>query len=160
MRFANRSRQRRRDAVHPVGASGPWQALKLPGDGDVTKSHLAWSGSRKGHRDVASPIVWIIASTAPTTRDDKLLRSQDRQELFNERFGDGKGKALASPIAVRGKLLFLLDNGTTVLVEPETKLKEAGMNKLGDGNPLDFGASPAVADGKLFLRSPDGAVLH
>ena len=82
-----------------------------------------------------------------------MLRLKTGKELFNERIGDGKGKSLASPIAVRGKLLFLLDNGTTVILEPEAKLKEVGRNKLGDGNPLEFGASPAVADGKLFLRS-------
>jgi outer membrane protein assembly factor BamB len=136
------------------GRPGPWQALKLPGDGDVTKSHLVWSGSRKGHRDVASPIIW---DHRVYCADNKGLIScydlKTGKELFNERFGDGRGKALASPIAVRGKLLFLLDNGTTVVVDPETKLKVAGMNKLGDGNPLDFGASPAVADGRLFLRS-------
>jgi hypothetical protein len=54
---------------------------------------------------------------------------------------------------VRGKLLFLLDNGTTIILDPEAKLKEVSRNKLGDGNELEFGASPAVADGKLFLRS-------
>jgi outer membrane protein assembly factor BamB len=136
------------------GRPGPWQALKLPGSGDVTKSHLAWSGSRKGHRDVASPILW---DHRVYCADNKGFIScydlKTGKELFNERFGDSKGKALASPIAVAGKLLFLLDDGTTVILEPGEKLKEVGRNRLGDGNPLEFGASPAVADGKLFLRS-------
>ena len=40
------------------GRPGPCQAIRLPGDGDVTRSHVAWQGSRKGHRDVSSPILW------------------------------------------------------------------------------------------------------
>jgi outer membrane protein assembly factor BamB len=136
------------------GRPGPCQAVKMPNEGDVTKSHLVWGGSRKGHRDVASAIVW---DGRVYCADNKGMLScydlKTGKELFNERFGDGKGKALASPVAVRGKLLFLLDNGTTVVVEPEKILKEVSLNKLGDGNALDFGASPAVANGKLYLRS-------
>ena len=135
------------------GRPGPWQALKLPGDGDVTKSNLVWGGKRSGHRDVASPMLW---DHRVYVADNKGMIScydlKTGKELFNERFGGGRGKALASPIAVRGKLLFLLDDGTTVVIEPDTKLKEVGTNKL-DGASLDYGASPAVADGKLFLRS-------
>ena len=135
------------------GRPGPCQALKLPGDGDLTKANLVWGGSRKGHRDVASPILWDHRVYCADDKDKlSCYDLKTGKELFNERFGDGHGKSLASPIAVRGKLLFLLDNGTTVVVEPGTKLKEVGMNKL-DGGSLDFGASPAVADGKLFLRS-------
>jgi outer membrane protein assembly factor BamB len=136
------------------GRPGPCQAFRLPGDGDITKSQLVWNGSRKGHRDVASPILWDHRVYCADNKG--LLSCYDLKigkELFNERFGGGKAKALASPIAVRGKLLFLLDDGATVVVEPEAKLKEVRTNKLGDGIPLDFGASPAVADGRLFLRS-------
>ena len=61
-------------------------------------------------------------------------------------------KSLASPIAARGKLLWLLDDGTTVVLEPGDELKEVRRNKL-QGATLDYGASPAVADGKLYIRS-------
>jgi hypothetical protein len=49
-------------------------------------------------------------------------------------------------------LLWLLDDGTTVVVEPGETPKVVARNKL-DGGKLDYGASPAVADGKLFIRS-------
>src|SRR4029077_17141621 len=39
------------------GRPGPNQGLVLPGNGGVTKTHVVWQGIRKGHRDVASPIV-------------------------------------------------------------------------------------------------------
>ncbi len=72
------------------------------------------------------------------------------KELFDERSG---GKSLSSPIAVRGKLLFVLDTGVTLVVEPGATFQVVRRNVLGEGKAIDFGASPAVADGRLFLRS-------
>jgi outer membrane protein assembly factor BamB len=134
------------------GRPGPCQALRLPGDGDVTRSHLAWQGSRKGHRDVSSPILW----------DGRLYAadSQGRLSCYDWKTGAevyttrlGPNKSLASPIAVRGKLLYVMDDGVTVVLEPGPEFKVLRRNRLGDGQALDFGASPAVADGRLFLRS-------
>jgi outer membrane protein assembly factor BamB len=72
--------------------------------------------------------------------------------LFTERLAP-EAKSLASPIAVRGKLLFLLDTGETVVVDPGAKLQVVARNVLGDNQPLDFAASPAVVNGKLYIRS-------
>ena len=57
----------------------------------------------------------------------------------------------ASPVAVRGKLLFVLESGVTVVLDPGHEFKVAGRNTLTDGT--QFRASPAIADGKLYLRS-------
>jgi outer membrane protein assembly factor BamB len=134
------------------GRPGPAQCLRLPGDGDVTKSNVLWQLERRGHRDVASPILWQGRVYAADNKGFlTCYELATGQELYNVRLG--AGQALASPVAVRGKLLFLLDGGTTVVVEPGPTFKVAGRNRLGEGRPLDFGASPAVADGRLFLRS-------
>jgi outer membrane protein assembly factor BamB len=74
------------------------------------------------------------------------------KELYAGLIGTRSNLSLASPIAVLGMLLWLLDDGTTVVVEPGPKLNVVRRNKL-DGDKLDYGASPAVADGRLFLRS-------
>ncbi len=135
------------------GRPGPCQALRLPGAGDVTASHVLWQQPRKGHRDVASPIAWegrVYAADNKGTLTCYDLR--DGKELYNERLA-GDRKAVASPVIVRRKLLFLLDDGLTVVVEPGPEFKVAGRNRLGDGKPLDFNASPAIAAGRLFLRS-------
>jgi outer membrane protein assembly factor BamB len=127
--------------------------VRLPGAGDVTRSHVRWEVERKGHRDVASPILWQGRVYAA---DNKGLLTcydlRDGKELFTERLS-ANAKAVASPIAVRGKLLFLLDDGVTVVVDPGPTLRVVGRNRLGDGRPLEFNASPAVANGRLFLRS-------
>jgi outer membrane protein assembly factor BamB len=135
------------------GRPGPCQGIKLPGSGDVTKTHVVWTGQRRGHRDVSSPILWEGRVYA-ADKDGRLscIDLKTGKELYSERLST-KAKSLASPIAVRGKLLFLLDNGETVVVEPGDTFKVAGRNRLGSGELLEFGASPAVADGRLFLRS-------
>jgi outer membrane protein assembly factor BamB len=134
------------------GRPGPCQALRLPGGGDVTATHLLWQKERRGHRDVSSPILWQGRVYAADNRGQLTCYDlQTGKELFSGRLG--AGKSLASPVAVRGKLLFLLDDGVTAVVEPGPEFKVAARNRLGDGGPLDFGASPAVAGGRLFLRS-------
>lgn len=134
------------------GRPGPCQGIRLPGEGNISKSHVIWQGARKGHRDVASP---ILVDGLIYAADNKGLLScielKTGKELYNDRIGNGK--ALASPVLVRGKLLFVLDDGMTVVVELGPKLQIAGRNKLGDGTALDFGASPAIANGRLYLRS-------
>jgi hypothetical protein len=46
-----------------------------------------------------------------------------------------------------------MDDGETVVVDPGLDFKVLYRNVLGNGTGLDFGASPAVSDGKLFIRS-------
>jgi outer membrane protein assembly factor BamB len=136
------------------GRPGPCQALRLPGTGDVTKSHVVWQGVRKGHRDVASAVVWEgLLYAADNNGQLTCLDLKSGKEFYNQRIGNGRNKAVASPVVVRGKLLFPLDDGVTVVIEPGPALRVFGRNRLGEGEPLDFGASPAIADGKLFLRS-------
>jgi outer membrane protein assembly factor BamB len=135
------------------GRPGPYQILKLPGNGDVTGTHIVHSGVRRGHRDVSSPIVWQGKVYAVDSKG--VLSCYDLKtgsELYSGLIGNRKNRSLASPIALRGKLLWLLDDGMTVVLEPGDRLKLAGRNKL-DGRDLAFGASPAVAGGRLFLRS-------
>jgi outer membrane protein assembly factor BamB len=136
------------------GRGGPYQVLKLPGKGDVTSTNVIGSGERTGHRDVASPIAW---QGKVYTVDIKGVLScfdfKTGKQLYSGLVGNRKNRGLGSPLAIRGKLLWVLDDGITVVIEPGDKLKIVGRNKLGDGTGLNFGASPAVANGRLFLRS-------
>ncbi len=135
------------------GRTGPYQVLKMPGTGDVTTTHVVAAGVRKA-RDVASPILWQGRVYA-VDRGARLtcFDLQTGKVLYSGLLGRRGGvNSLASPVAVRGKLLWLLDDGTTVVVTPGASLSISHRNKL-PGGTLDFGASPAVAEGKLYLRS-------
>jgi hypothetical protein len=46
-----------------------------------------------------------------------------------------------------------MDDGETVVVDPGLDFKVLYRNILGNGTALDFGASPTVSDGKIFIRS-------
>jgi outer membrane protein assembly factor BamB len=137
----------------PSGRPGPFQAIRLGGTGDVSKTHLVWQVVRKKHRDVSSQVLWedlIFAADRNAVLSCHDIKTG--KMLFAQPLGTRK-KSLASPVAVGGKLLFVLDDGETVVIEPGRTLKVVGRNKLGEGNSLDFNASPAVAAGKLYLRS-------
>jgi outer membrane protein assembly factor BamB len=136
----------------PSGRPGPFQAIRLGGSGDVTKTHLVWQVERKRHRDVSSQILWDgLIYAADRSGVLSCHDSKTGRELFAQSLGTRK-KSLASPVAVAGKLLFVLDDGETVVIEPGRTLKIVGRNRLGGGQ-LDFNASPAVSAGKLYLRS-------
>jgi outer membrane protein assembly factor BamB len=132
------------------GRPGPMIAVRLGGTGDVTKTHIAWDVMRKTPRDVNSPILWKDLLYIGD-RDGNLTchDMKDGKVIFKERAG--KKCFSASPISVQGKLLFLTEDGLTVVVEPARELKVVGRNALKD--PTEFRASPVIADGRLYLRS-------
>jgi outer membrane protein assembly factor BamB len=143
----------------PAGReSGYLQAIKLDGSGDVTKSGIVWELPRKGIRDVGSGMlvgdyIYFADSRGATISAHDIKTGK---QLFSERSAGGKagkgGKGFyASPILLNGKVLCLRMDGVTFIVEPGPTLKIVGQNTLADGT--DFSASPAVADGRLFLRS-------
>ena len=137
----------------PSGRPGPFQAIRLGGTGDVSRTHLVWQVERKKHRDVSSQLLWGDLIYAADSKGVLTCHdSKTGKVLFTESLGTRK-KSLASPVAVSGKLLFVLDDGETVVIEPGRTLKIVGRNKLGAGHELDFNASPAIAGGKLYLRS-------
>jgi outer membrane protein assembly factor BamB len=133
------------------GRPGPLQAIRLGATGDITKSDILWDVRRPGgSRDVASPIVWgdylYIGDRQPQ------LSCYDRKTgklLYKERIGSRP--LCASPVAIQGKLLFLIEDGTMLVVEPGSQFKVTARNKLSDGT--EFRASPAIVDGRMFLRS-------
>src|SRR5262249_22069347 len=135
------------------GRPGPYQLIDMPDKGDVTKKNVVHSEERgKGRRDVASPIVhegrvYCVDSGARLTVYD--MKTGEELALMPLK---RDANAMASPIRVDGKLLWVLAEGTTVVVEPGEKPKVVAQNKL-DGGKLDYGASPAVVEGKLFIRS-------
>jgi outer membrane protein assembly factor BamB len=132
------------------GRPGPFQAIHMGGVGDVTASQVLWEGVRKGSRDVASPIIWedtlFIADRFGTISGYEIKTGK---LLFKERAGNKP--FVGSPVAVRGKILFLTEDGMTFVLEPGHALNIVARNSLRDGT--EFRASPAVANGRIYLRS-------
>lgn len=142
------------DGVAYVLAGGPGGASALAvrggGDDNVKESHLAWTKNVGSY--VPSPIVvkdklvWI---------DDRGsiqgVSIKDGETLFKERIS-GAGGVYASLVASRDHLYGVTRRNGTFVFELGDKPKQIAHNTL-DDDSTDFNASPAIQDGRLFLRS-------
>jgi outer membrane protein assembly factor BamB len=132
------------------GRPGPMLAVRLGGSGNVTKTNILWDVLRKTARDVGSPVLWkdlvyigdrqgyLSAHDAKT--GDMLFKERISSQCFS-----------ASPVAVQDKILFLAEDGLTLVLEPGREFKVVGKNQLTDGTA--FRASPAVVNGRMYIRS-------
>ncbi|HEV3144110.1 MAG TPA: PQQ-binding-like beta-propeller repeat protein [Gemmataceae bacterium] len=138
----------------PAGRErGFFQAIKLGGNGDGTKSDLLWEVRRNGTRDVGSGVLVGDLLMYGDGRNGFITchDAKTGKLYFQERSARKGEYYYASPILLQGKVLFLRNDGDTLVVEPDKTLKIVRENLLKDGTV--FCASPAVADGRLFLRS-------
>jgi outer membrane protein assembly factor BamB len=114
--------------------------------GDLTGTHIAWRHT-KGVPNTASPIVvgdelYFVSDAGVAS----CLDARTGKVHWSERLG---GAFSASPVAAEDRLYFLNEEGTCYVVAAENEFKLLATNELGERT---F-ASPAVADGALFLRS-------
>ncbi len=120
-------------------------AIRADGQGDVTKTHVAWS-MEEGGPDICSPVsngefVFLLATegllSCHKVSDGTKVWEHDFQEYFK-----------ASPSLVGNRLYLLSEKGQMFIVEAGAAYKELGMSALGE----DCNASPAFADGRIFTR--------
>jgi outer membrane protein assembly factor BamB len=121
-------------------------AIRPDGTGDVTKTHVVWTLSR-GAPFTPSPILagddlYVVSDLGILTRVDArtgVVRSTTRLG----------GNYSASPVLAGGRLYFASEEGVTTVMAPGDSPTPVAANTL-DGAIL---ASPAVADGSLFIRA-------
>lgn len=122
-------------AIDPRGARG-----------DVTATHVRWSHDR-GVSLTPSPLVagneiYFMADSGVAT----CLDARTGRPRWSERIG---GAFSASPVYADGRVYFLSEEGVTSVVKAGTNYELLATNDL-DERAL---ASPAVADGAIFLRT-------
>jgi len=124
-------------------------ALRAGGSGDVTGSkQLVWSYN-KGTAYVPSPILYgdylyLMAGNGSLT----CLDAKTGKVAYE---GARVPKAIpftASPVAYEDKVLITSDEGETFVVKAGPKHEIIGTNSVGEA----VFASPALADGKIFIR--------
>jgi outer membrane protein assembly factor BamB len=123
-------------------------AIRVDGQGDVTKSHVVWTVN-KGAPLTSSPVLvgeelYMISDIGIVT----CLDAQTGKEYWQGRVG---GKHWASPIFAGRRIYFLSEDGRSVVIEPGRKFKILATNQL-DGPTL---ASMAVSNGSIFIRSEE-----
>jgi outer membrane protein assembly factor BamB len=120
-------------------------AVKTNGSGDVTDTHVNWR-LKTGVPKSASPL--LIDGLIYMVSDDGIASCVDAagDVQWKKRIG---GRHWASPIYADGRIYFFDDVGKTAVLKPGREYELLATNELDDG----FMASPAVADGALFLRT-------
>jgi len=121
-------------------------AVKLGGQGDVTKTHLKWT-LNKGVPH--TPSMLLDGDELYMVSDGGIASCVDAKRgtvHWSERLG---GSYSASPILAGGKMYFLNEAGVISVLPVGKKFKPPVKNNLNEKSL----ASPAVADDALFIRT-------
>ena len=128
--------------------SSPFMAIKPGGKGDITNSHVIWRVPSGGPYISSlvhyEGLIYMMGDVGVLTVTD----AKTGQRVFQERIG---GIYSASPVAGDGKVYLLSEDGETIVVSAGRTPTVLSRNRL-DARQL---ASPAIAGGRLFIRSDD-----
>ncbi|MCY3019050.1 MAG: PQQ-binding-like beta-propeller repeat protein [Planctomycetota bacterium] len=121
-------------------------ALRVDGQGDVTKTNLAWKMDR-GAPKTSSPILvddllYMVADDVGVT----CLEAATGKQVWKERM---PGNFCASPLYADGRLYFSSVQGKTTVLKAGRAYEVLATNALEGG----FMASPAVSGKALILRT-------
>lgn len=131
------------------GRSGSAVAVKAGGRDDVSQSHVLWKKSLSSY--VPSPVLSGDRILSVSERGVVgCLSAKTGEQLFQARMANADG-IYASPVVIDGKAYVVTRRNGTFVVNLSGNGEVIAENKLDDDT--DFNASPAVADGKLLLRS-------
>jgi outer membrane protein assembly factor BamB len=133
------------------GRNGPTLGLRPGGTGDVTKTHLAWRAVRGGPHVPTPALVNGRLYTANDTGIISCLDAASGKLIYLERLDD---RFSASPVIAGNSLYFPAESGITYVVRAGDALEVVAQNDLG----APILASPAVVDGRLYLRTAEELV--
>jgi outer membrane protein assembly factor BamB len=128
--------------------NSPYLALRPGGRGDVTASHVVWRATGGG--SYAASLV-AYDGLLYFTNDVGVLTCADMktgERVWQTRLD---GVFFASPVAADGKIYFVSQTGETFVVKAGRTPEILARNDLGER----FVASPAISNGRIFLRSDD-----
>jgi len=123
-------------------------AIEPGGDGDITDTHIAWAYERSIPR-TPSPLVYrgrfyMIKDGGILTCLDAATGKPAKQGRLR-----GTGRYFSSPVASGGVIYFCDDRGNISIVADGDPWRQIGLAQL--ESPII--ASPAIADGRLYVRT-------
>jgi outer membrane protein assembly factor BamB len=124
-------------------------ALRAPGTGDVTGTHVVWKAKR-GAATVPSPLfyrgrLYLVQDGGRLT----CYRAKTGEAFYEQERLEAEGQYWASPIAANGKIYFASTRGNITVIEAADNLNVLARNKIGER----VTATPAIADDKLYVRA-------
>ncbi len=131
------------------GGGSPIYVIPTSASGTLELDQLAWSQERGGSY---MPTTVVYDGLHYVGRDNGVLSVFDArtgEKQYEHRLGEGRFSFVASPVAGDGKVYFNSEDGVTFVVAAGKELEVLARNDVG-GRVL---ASPAIADGKLYIRT-------
>jgi outer membrane protein assembly factor BamB len=128
--------------------SSPFMAIRPGGRGDIASSHVLWRVPSGGPY-ISSLVhyggfIYMMGDVGVLTVTD----AKTGERVYQERLG---GVYSASPVAADGKVYLLSEDGETIVIAAGRTPRVLARNRL----PARQLASPAIAGGRLFIRSDD-----
>ncbi len=128
-----------------IGMRGPVFAAKIGGSGALPAERIFWQYP-SNTPDSPSPVVCNgLLFIAADNGVAQCLDLANGEMCWRERMGR---EFKASPIAAEGRVYFLDTSGRCTVVEAAREYRPLAVNEI----PDRMLASPAVSDGKIFLR--------
>jgi outer membrane protein assembly factor BamB len=127
-------------------STGQLLAIRPDGRGDVTATHVVWRVTqgvpKKPSLVLSGDLLFMVNDVGLAT----CLEAKTGALVWKSRLA---GEYSASPLLVGDRVYFFNEEGKATVVEAGREFKVLGESVLDNG----FMASPAVADGALFLRT-------
>ncbi len=123
-------------------------AIKPGGQGDVTKTHVAWRDP-KGTPEVPSPLFYH--GRVYQVRDGGIISCLDAETgklIYRERLG-APGAYFSSPVAGDGKVYVASLRGVVTVIDGGDKFQVVEHNDLKE----PIAATPALVDGVIYVRT-------
>lgn len=135
--------------VAPSAKNGPVIALRPDGKGDITESTEFRIWTRKENTpDVPSPLVWD--GLVYMCRENGVLICVDAktgEEIYQK--STTRDRHRASPFYAAGNIYTTARDGTVTVTRAGRDFEIVAQNKINE----DTSASPAVANGRIYLRT-------
>ena len=138
-------------------------AVRAGGNGDVTESHVLWTGQDRNRIGTVvyhdGRLYWVssrIANCIDAKSGEEIYRSRlsgGAASASSQRGGRrGGGQDYSSAIVADGKLYYVRRNGDAYVLELGPEFNQLAVNRF-DSDGGDFTATSAVSNGELFIRS-------
>lgn len=127
------------------GMRGPLLAVQAAGQGELPRRSVVWKYDH-GTPDSCSPVAW--GDLLFIVSDNGIAKCLDAHTGLPQWTQRLAGDYKASPLAADGRIYFLNTTGLSTVISATDRFERLAENQLDD----QFLASPAVSDGRLFLR--------
>jgi outer membrane protein assembly factor BamB len=122
-------------------------AIRVDGQGDVTKTHIAWSLTKGAPHSpslllVGDELYGVSDKGLASCLDDRTGKPHWQERVVGANFS-------ASPVYADGKIYFLSEEGVTTVVKAAKTFEQLATNKVGEKTLASF----ALADQAIFLRT-------